>query len=78
MSQAAIELDMRTDWNSFGLVARKIWQQLFNFYRDGGGILSRMDSLLCDLSLIEKEVKRAQEQRRPIIRNVLSNHKGCK
>lgn len=32
------------------LRARMVWQELFNIYRDGGGDLSRMDSLLCDLA----------------------------
>ena len=30
-------------------VARMIWQELFNIYREGGGDLHRLDNLLCDL-----------------------------
>ena len=30
-------------------VARLIWQELFNLYREGGGDLDQLDNLLCDL-----------------------------
>jgi len=35
-----------------------VWQELFNIYRDGGGDLSEMDNLLCDLYSLERELEK--------------------
>ncbi len=61
-----VTVDMRTSLQDSGLIARKIWQQLFNFYSMGMGGITHMDSLLCDLTIIENHVKRAQLERRPV------------
>ncbi len=41
-------LDLRNVYQCNKLRARKVWQVLFDRYREGSGSLSRMDNMLCD------------------------------
>ena len=43
-----------------GLLARLVWQELFNFYRENDGNLNKLDSFLCDLSLLKGHFERKQ------------------
>lgn len=47
-------IDLRTRPNSPGLYARLTWQALFDYYREIGGDLKRMDSLLCDYDILKR------------------------
>ncbi len=55
-----IEIDMRGYLQTPGLISRKIWQELFNIYRNNGDLES-MDSMLCDLGILEKYVTNTQQ-----------------
>lgn len=55
-----IPIDLSSSYESPSLVARKIWQELFNFYRERSGDLSNMDNLLCDYPIIIKRIEEAQ------------------
>jgi hypothetical protein len=39
------------------LWSRKVWQELFNLYRRMSGNLHELDSLLCDLYFLERELE---------------------
>jgi len=41
-------IDMTYNISSPGLYARLTWQQMFDWYRENGGSLADMDSMLCD------------------------------
>lgn len=47
-------IDLRFRMYSTKLYSRLVWQELFNIYRENGGDLSNMDSLLCDLYTLER------------------------
>ena len=47
--------------NKLGPMVRLVWQELFNIYRDGGGDLSKMDNLLCDLKKLKNHIKENNE-----------------
>lgn len=61
-----MKYDMKHCSQDYLLITRKIWQQLFNLYRNGGGSLCFMDSLLCDIYSIEDLVSSSQEKRKII------------
>ena len=48
-----IDISYRTYSPKF--YARLVWQQLFDFYRNNGGCLCDMDSILCDLGILEEQ-----------------------
>jgi len=52
-------IDIRSIDHSPGLLSRLIWQELFSEYRMGNGDLGNMDSLLCDLDIINTMIKSA-------------------
>jgi hypothetical protein len=51
---AASELELNLRGTPYEVSARKIWQQLFDFYRTYGGPLHDMDNMLVDLKLCYK------------------------
>ena len=51
-------IDLKHGSRETRYVARLIWQELFNIYRSKGGNLNRMDSLLCDLGILEEATKK--------------------
>ena len=51
-----IDLAHRCKENKY--ITRLVWQELFNIYRDGGGDLSKMGDLLCDLYSLERELEK--------------------
>jgi len=57
MSKPPIEIDIRSRSHDVDFHARLAWQELFNIYRENGGNLSAMDSLLCDLSVIAQRLR---------------------
>lgn len=54
MSNSVASIDLRYRDQNAGLFARLVWQVLFEVYRGGTGDLSRMDSMLCDLKMLER------------------------
>jgi len=48
-----IEINLMGRVWSNKLFARLVWQVLFNYYRTNGGDLNEMDSLLCDLYILQ-------------------------
>ena len=56
MVTAPIVVDLSHSSHERGYIARVIWQQLFVIYRSQGGDLDNMDSLLCDLRIIERRL----------------------
>lgn len=55
-----VKIDLRHRDGSPGLHARLIWQVLFDNYRNNGGDLDHMDSLLCDLLWLQREIEKAR------------------
>lgn len=51
------EIDLRCRIQSPNLFARLVWQVLFDYYRNNGGDLNEMDSLLCDLEILKNVFK---------------------
>lgn len=49
------EIDLRNRMWGEKHYSRLVWQVLFREYREGGGNLDDMDSLLCDLYTLERE-----------------------
>ena len=47
-------IDLRYLYDSPGLYARQVWQVLFDHYREAGGNLDDMASLLCDLGILRR------------------------
>jgi hypothetical protein len=55
-----VTVDVQSCCQSSELIGRKIWQELFKFYQVNGD-LTRMDSFLCDLSIITNIIKEVQK-----------------
>lgn len=49
-----VVIDLRGKSWSARYFSRLVWQRLFECYRTGGGDLTNMDSLLCDLYTLER------------------------
>ena len=54
LARYSTTIDLRTVYASSSLYARKTWQVLFGIYRQIGGNLDRMDSLLCDYDILKQ------------------------
>lgn len=50
------KIDFKTNVHDVKLFARMIWQALFNEYHKNKGNLYNMDSFLCDLDTIERQL----------------------
>lgn len=53
-----IEIDIRFSSHDPGLLARKIWQGLFNIILERKLPLTNLDSFLCDLKLFEHYISK--------------------
>ena len=60
LSDNKYEVDMDHCCQSSGLIARKIWQELFKAYKEECD-LNHMDSFLCDLNIFTKIIEEAQK-----------------
>ncbi len=54
-----ITIDLKHGYRSPDYIAFRIWQQLFNIFRHGGGDLNRMNNLTVDLIILEAAVQKA-------------------
>ena len=52
-----IEIDLSYRYECNKLYARIVWQALFDIYRNGGGDIEHMDSILWDLFILARTFK---------------------
>lgn len=64
LSDNKYEIDMDHCDQSSGLIARKIWQELFKVYKEECD-LNHMDSFLCDINIFTKIVDEAKKNYSP-------------